>query len=837
MPSRSELDRWNLQTLKDWATTVHGGNEKFLEEIDKSRKYFTDAGHDWKGAAYTAAYDRVGQDHDEARKIYRDIGDFLDTFGPAVDNVDSHRTVLRAKAGDAEQARLKVADNWQVSGEDAAAVQSHQDAINTAYRELAQAEAELGRLLSERGELVRAAGDLFGSAIEVDEAASQGGRLGGEDGKRLADAARTHDQAAIDAIAAGMPQYYLTPQDLQDLADGKNVTTIPADVQDYYHEFFTNSGKDGLFALSDRLTQSEELARGAGITTPAAAVQRDNLANAIMMLSNEKVGSTGPDGQFRPGGMNQLPSYMQHLVSDRLESTPPKTALEFKDRLADQSKFARLLGEANPGFTPGKAMGGQLAVTGASLAGYVDGKTQSVNDLVDRFKYVGPTGLSQEFFDQDKPQIKDAARAFLDLGVRNHEVDYNLLTDPPAQVTTPGDIYSDPKTFRNEVFGHDWGDKGKVASGLYSWAGEHAHDQTPDGDLSRKTIAALPHVFAPADDKHPEQLARSGDHTVFQNNADLFKKNPELATGLSKVLAPNLDALADPRQGQSLALPTGGPHVYPQLTSTEVRLSRDDGDRLLFLANQSEDGRNLLETGRALREAAIYDQAMREGGNNVGDWLSNNEDFNHFQSLNDRMTVQHYNALFQQDNMNAEETAKHLQEVYDSKQKAADIAKELVTNAVPMDKITKPATDLLPSVVGDPVNKYGTGLPAKWMDSAIEAWNPKPDPIHVQDPNVNNISAELSHETRNKLLDAAYRNGQLPSDLLNADHNGPIHVADQNPKGTSDALTRYLHDRGLTDYMRESEQSGDIAIAMGLKDDRQKLQNFLDGGSEKLEMK
>ncbi|WP_227984446.1 hypothetical protein [Nocardia spumae] len=839
MPSRSELDRWNLQTLEDWAAAVHTGNEKLLEEIDKARKDFNDVGYSWTGTAFYAAYNRIGQDHDEARKVYGDIADFLDKFGPAVDSVSSHREVLRSKVSDAEQAKVTVADNWACSGSNHADVQAHQDAIDTAYRELTQSEAELERLLTDRSELIRAAGDLFGSSIEVDEAATAGERLGSEDGKRLAAAARTGDTAAIDAVAADMPQYHLTPKDLQDLADGKQVTDIPADVQDYYRGFFQASGKDGLFALSDRLTEGEKMAHIAGSTTSPASVQRDNLANAIMMMSNENVGSTGPDGKFRGGGMSDLPSYMQHLVSDRLESNPPKTAVEMKNRLGDQTKFAQLLGEANPGFTPGKGMAGQMATTAASMAGYVDGHTQKVNDMVDRFKYVGATGIADSFFDEDKPKIDAAAKSYLDLATRNHEADLNLLTSPTEQVRTPGDMYADPKTFRNEIFNHDWGDKGKVASQLYSWAGDHAHEQTPDGDLSRKTLAELPKVFAPTghDPNHPNQLATSGGHTEFQNNADLFKKNPELATGLSKVLAPNLDALSDPDQGQTKTwpFPDANDRTYPRPPTDEVRLGRDDGDRLLFLANQSEDGRNLLETSRALRESAIYDQAMREGGNNVGEWLANNEDYSHMQSLNDRMTVQHYNALFYQDDMNAERTAQHLQEVYESKQKAADFAKGIVSDSIPFGNAIKPATSLLPNVLGNPADKYLNGLPDKWMDSAISTWNHKPDPVHVQDPSPSQISSEINRESNNRLLDAAYRNGRLPSDLLNQDGSGPVRLEDTTPRETQAAMTRYMRAMGLQGYIDESKQSGDIAILMGLKGDRSKLQNFLDAGYEKVD--
>ncbi|MFI2584894.1 hypothetical protein ACH5AX_36290, partial [Streptomyces rochei] len=179
--------------------------------------------------------------------------------------------------------------------------------------------------------------------------------------------------------------------------------------------------------------------------------------------------------------------------------------------------------------------------------------------------------------------------------------------------------------------------------------------------------------------------------------------------------------------------------------------------------------------------------------------------------------------------------AQHLQEVYESKQKAADVAKSIVSDAIPFGNAIKPATSLLPNALGNPADKYLTSLPDKWMDSAISTWNHKPDPVHVQDPSPSQISSEINRETNNRLLDAAYRNGRLPSNLLNHEGSGPVHLEDATPQATETAMKMYMKTVGLNGYVDESKQSGDIAILMGLKDDRSKLQNFLDAGYEKVD--
>lgn len=211
-----------------------------------------------------------------------------------------------------------------------------------------------------------------------------------------------------------------------------------------------------------------------------------------------------------------------------------------------------MLSKTDPGVVGGTTFSTEVARQGASLAHFADGGD----------KVGGGIAASAMPWDY-KSKLDTSASQLLDLGTRNHDADYQLLTGKDVTTGQPipsdlsfganGNQYHstgnyDPKDFNNTVSGHIWADHGKAASGLYDWAGGETHDPGPQGDLARKTVDALPSVLTPT---HTDPLTgrpaldtASDGKTVFQHMADNFNKNPELANSLSRVSAGNLDAFA-----------------------------------------------------------------------------------------------------------------------------------------------------------------------------------------------------------------------------------------------------------------------------------------------------
>ncbi|MGW4249317.1 TPR repeat region-containing protein, partial [Nocardia sp. NPDC004722] len=506
-----DVEKWRLSALTDFATALaSANNETFQVNIDKPRNFFANLGSSWQGAAYNAAYDRVDADHTQARRVWAYIDDLITEILSAASDIDSNRTVVLGKVADARGSGLTVADNWVVCEKDGVSaenIKAKQDAIDGALHPFNDAVEKARTKISEAAELVRGAGDLFGSDLDVGDAAAQGGRLGAEDGRAVADAVKNGDTAKLDEIGSRLPVAVLTPDQKQALIEGRDVPSLPAEVQDYYKEFFANAGRDGVLGLSDRLDARATAGPGHPVDTMAAS-QQQGLADGMLAVTNEHLGTgTGPDGKLiSPGSYTNLPTDIRQLISGRVfDKTGGQIAGPdgiVKD-IHQREQLANLVSKASPGTVGGKTFSMEVARQGASLARYLN---ESEKPL-----YGGH--LPPDFGPDDKGKIEAAANRFLGVGERNHEADYQLLTgrDSNTGARIPNDLSFgsggdefhpakgnyDPKEFARDVFGHTWDDRGRTASGLFDWAASNSHDEGSVGDLSRKMLTSLPEVFAP----------------------------------------------------------------------------------------------------------------------------------------------------------------------------------------------------------------------------------------------------------------------------------------------------------------------------------------------------
>ncbi|KZM71646.1 hypothetical protein [Nocardia terpenica] len=746
---RSNVEKWRVPALTDLAAALaKANNETFGVNIEQPKKHFADLGTSWQGAAYNAAYDRVGQDHDQARKVWAYVDDLVTAIRNAAADIDSHRTVLLTKVNDARSHGLTVADNWVIPDKDGVPVDTInalQDAINLAFYPFRDAVANTATKISEAAELVRTAGDLFGSDLDVTDAPSQGGRTGAEDGKEAAEAAKNGDPAKLDEVAAHLPTHVLTPEQMQALSEGKDVPTLPAEVQDYYKEFFKNAGKDGVLALQDHLQQEATATPDHPASTVAAAQQRA-LADGMMTITDEHVGTgIGPNGKLSsPGAYTNLPPDIRQLISGREQeyvgdkSGPGDTVRRMQDRM----KLANLLGNADPNMTGGTTFSTELGRQAQSMAQYLDSSG----------------GRPIGFTDEETKSLNDAATKFLNTATRNHEADYQLLTGHgldgqkiPAdlsfgangnQYRSPGDY--DPQKFADTVFrNHTWPDQGKAASNLFEWAGQHTHDpgaQLPgtEGNRAREVVAKLPQLLAP---HHGDSLDMGpGNKSLVQSTTDSFNKNPEFANSLSRVITGNLDSFAD----QGTTLMRHDPNI-------PVEMQLRDSQRLLFLANQTEEGRQTLETARQSYDNAV---AYQLANNQIAP-ESQVDTIRKLATLDAHITDSRYNALtYQHGNDIAQQNDQALKS-YNQTKDISDVAKKIV-DAVP--------------VPGGPV---GTTVKNIAEDQAYKAImngvNPPPTPHLLQFPYADEVQKSGNDEFGTRLqtfLD--YSANRPPQQTLNS---------------------------------------------------------------------
>lgn len=179
----SDLEKWDTSALDRWISTTRAVNdEKFMEQLDKTRKHFSDLGvnRGWTGVAYDAAYNRIGQDHEQGRKLHMYIDAMLDAVKPAVATLHSYRGVVLARVGEAREAKLEVTDGFTVkqgkAKVSAGTIQTHQTAIDSARSALTRVISETSDQISRCTGDIRAAGNLIAGSVDVSRAPAQGDR-------------------------------------------------------------------------------------------------------------------------------------------------------------------------------------------------------------------------------------------------------------------------------------------------------------------------------------------------------------------------------------------------------------------------------------------------------------------------------------------------------------------------------------------------------------------------------------------------------------------------------------------------------------------------------------
>ncbi|WP_067839782.1 hypothetical protein [Nocardia lijiangensis] len=805
MPTRRQVNDWKLGKLSEWAGELEKSTQQYESQLGRMLTHFTNA--TWSGAAKDAASDRFTEEHDQGRRLTQEILDVATALRAADSRLSHERQALLDRVATAEgdttsPLALRVTDSWVVetkevvrpgtSDEDLRKVKDqidhHQGLINAAYYSLTGASSEAATAITVASQEIRVRGDQLASGIDAPATDfSEAARIGAEDGKALAEALNpngTVDRTVLDRIASQLPAGVLSDHDLQVLAAGGEVSTLPASVQDYYREFYQNSGKDGLLALNEHLRKQEEAGN------PLAAGRRDALANGLMVVSNEKIGTgRNPDGTLRsPGSYENVPKSVRSLIETRFPVSddgadprpgsrpyrlPPESA-----RLAEIAEMSDLLAQSNPGYPPGTKMGTELIEQSAYL----------MSDAKDDLKgvpYVGDVSS----------QFESTAARLVDIGGRNEESAYQILTGEGM----PEDYKPDKAV--NALLGNDWSnvDNGRGAAQLLDWIGPDSHspDET-QADRARAALKELPGLLAPQ-----ENGVLTGDYREYNEN---FGKNPELATALSKALQGNLGAIGDvnnPRgfDETDVIEQFGGPD--------RVTLLASDADRLLMLANASEEGRVGLQAAVNLHQQELITKSMG------GDPNQNAQIGSYLGTLSGRIDAGMNNALLFQEHQKIAEENSSLQSSYDAKLKGAEIASELVQEVIPFKRggpvgeaagqliIGEAADALIGAVISEP----------DFKSVPIESWE------DIQNGDLANLKSQI-------LMAEWQASGALPPGFV--DQNGrPIPWSSLNSNLQTEG-TNLINSRGFTMFGAEFGDSyGDQGGKFFTQEDQ--LNAFLDG--------
>lgn len=802
MPTKPEVQRWQLGSLSEWAGELERSAERYEGELSRMLAHFSDM--TWTGQAKDVASDRFVEEHDQGRKLTIEVLDVASFLRAADTRLSNERQVLLNRVSDAENdsVGLRVTDDWAVQAmadvgtlDDEQRrlvderIEHHRELIASAVRSLEVAADDAAKAITTGAQEIRVRGDQLGSGIDAAVGDySEAGRIGAEDGRAVADAVRpdgTIDQAALDRVAGQLPQGVLTDAERQALAEGREVSTLPASVQDYYREFYQAAGKDGVLALNEQLRKQEDAGN------PLAAVRRETLANGLLVVSNEKIGTgRNPDGSLQsPGGYDKLPESVRDLVETRFpvadddsaeprpRSDRPYRMPEEGLRLGEISEFANLLAQSDPGYQPGTEFGTELIQQSAYL----------VSDADDDLKNVPYLG--------DLDRYEPAAATLLDLAGRNDESAYRILTGDGMP-----EGY-DPQKVAGAVLGNDWSDidnGGRSAAQLIDWIAPDSHSTDEvRADRARAALTELPNVLAPEKDG-----ALTEDYRRFNEN---FAKNPELATALSQALQSNLSAVGDiyNPNGYDSSEVVAQPGLADRAT-----LAASDADRLLMLANASEEGRAGLQAAINLNQQEMVSQAAANPDLNarLGPYLG---------TLAGRVDGAMNNAVLFQMDQDALERNEHLQSSYDAKRQGAEIAAELAQEVLPVKR---------GGALGEAAGQVIVGQAAEALIDSV-----------LQEPELESVEVKSWEDLRNseerylkdQILGAgALGETGLPPELLQADGT-------PKPWG---AMTTEQQEAatGVMDRLGTQELRNEYAVAYGLQgtkffDTRAELESFVDG--------
>ncbi|UGT41155.1 hypothetical protein LTV02_35300 [Nocardia yamanashiensis] len=583
MPTRSQVKDWDkgLGKLSEWATEIETDTQGYETQLGSMVTGFR--GTRWTGRAKDAAEHRFTEEEREGRNLSQEIRDVAAAVRAADVRLSNERRILLGRVDDAEgdtstPIRLTVDDNWKigtqivgtVSDEDRAKFEErkthHQGLIDLAYTSLTGALTEVATAITAATQEVRVRGDQIGNGIEAAPTDfSDAGKVGNEDGKAIQGAIRpdgTYDTDALDRIASHMPQSILSDKDLQTMAQGGDVSSLPAPLQDYYREFYKAAGKDGILAMSEYLKGQETAGN------PLAAARRDTLANGLAVMSNEHVGTgRNADGTLRsPGGYQQLPQDLRDLVSTRIGGSDgnagryPNAAPLDSGRarfLLESQQFGDLIKQASPGYTPGIEFSRELTRQAATFAA-LDGS--SLNPNV-------PGG------NIPRGSLESTMRDYLEVSGRNHVATTQLLTGQSEPGWPPMESGYDPKRVIQPLLNYDWTDSGgKQAPQLFSWIGEDAVERPAAGghpgvtlsesQLAGKAASGLVSLLT-------QDGPGKGDSGLFADLMDmpgvdkhsLGQVNPGLTQQLAGALIPYLDSMALAPEGMdrthSFEMPDG----------------------------------------------------------------------------------------------------------------------------------------------------------------------------------------------------------------------------------------------------------------------------------------
>lgn len=567
-PTVSQVKQWKPETLVDQADEWTAAAEA-LNEHATTADYKQDESLDfWNGTSGFAARVHMTGIVQNGRSVAEVITEAADAVRTGAESIRHCRSQLVWAVADAEQGRFIVNDDGSVAVDSAALtlpllhanltdrrpayMQAAAAFENLASQYTTRIQSLLNQLDEHDRSLANAVGDVFERLAivpGVNRAVLDGPLTGlnGEDGQ--SDGVLIRDGNAtdgdLDRIGDILSSDMLTPDALDALARGEKIDSLPQGTYDYLNNLYNTAGRDGILDLADDLRDRE----AAG--DPNAASRLDGLANGLLVLSNENIG-TGES----TGGYERVPPAIRDLVTWSHDYVPGgSNYYESRTNYLDMQRFGEFISESNPGYQAGTEFSLDLH---QAAANYVD--------LLDSGQIDGLVG------DDKRDPFSTTASQLFDIGVRNEDASYALLTG-----TSPGggELGFHRDSVLMPLMTHEWPDDGANVGRLVDWIpGDSIITDSDDpGQVERATRAgeaaySLVELMSTTESgyQHPRNIDLSNNFSRFidipgpdgNGTQSIGEVNPKLTQSLSGALSPHILDMVDAPNYAKRGMDTAG---------------------------------------------------------------------------------------------------------------------------------------------------------------------------------------------------------------------------------------------------------------------------------------
>ncbi|MCK0091392.1 hypothetical protein MWU77_11420 [Rhodococcus sp. F64268] len=549
------LDPASLTTAADATETANIAFGKATDQVDR---HVDHAFSTWHGDAAVAAAARAWSDRVVGRGIANAVAEQVDALRAASAALIPARDNVVRIADNASAAGFTVHDDGTVVPPRCDTGDSRADTVGQACLddEALTFEVQLKSALTSFDQLDNDAADAIDqTTIRLStfggDFRTQGlWTLGGPDG---------HEDAEL--VRSGRAR----DSDLERI--GRALSSDSGVSIEYLDAFYNGLGQDELTELFATFKQWE--ADG----DPGAAGWADAVGNGLLTLSNPDYG----------GGWGRVPQDIRDTLHYGYEPGPrePGSAIRL-DRL---DALGTMLGEANPEYRPGAQMGVELN----RVAGYMAGVPTYADP------HVVPT--------PDPSYYDKTARTFLDIGTRNPDASYHLLSGTGVD--------GSPAQFdRDEVLvpllTREWEDDGATLAGLTDWIAADAipPDPTDPVDVARAERAGQA-AFGLAESLSSPESGWDGS-----NNFDRFLHMPETDGLLSDRTIGEVNPLAVQSFSEALA-PYASDMVGADEDATPTHGFGDLGPvpaTRVFTLLDTDPAAGALANGAALAQATDFDR-------------------------------------------------------------------------------------------------------------------------------------------------------------------------------------------------------------------------------------